>query len=68
MKTKLNVFRAVRSGRFFALVTLVGLGVLFTASGAKAGGCAVPSKTGTTSSIPFVESSQGRRSGWRQAK
>ncbi len=50
----MNIFRAVRSGRFFALVALVGLGLLSAASGAKAGGCAVPSKTGTTSSIPFV--------------
>ena len=57
MKTKLNIFRAVRSGRFFALVALVGLGLLSAASGAKAGGCAVPSKTGTTSSIPFVSPS-----------
>src|ERR1700751_4864962 len=54
MKTKLNIFRVVRSGRFFALVALVGLGLLSTASGAKAGGCALPSKTGTASSIPFV--------------
>jgi len=54
MKTKLDSFRAVQSGRFFALVALVGLGLLSTASGAEAGGCAVPSKTGTASSIPFV--------------
>src|SRR3984957_20323697 len=54
MKTKLDSFRAVQSGWFFALVALVGLGLLSTASGAKAGGCAVPSKTGTASSIPFV--------------
>jgi hypothetical protein len=50
----MNIFRAVRSGPFFALVALVGLGLLSTASGVKAGGCAVPSKTGTASSIPFV--------------
>ncbi len=54
MKTKLSIFRAVQSGRFFALVTLVALGLLSAASGAKAGGCAVPSKTGTASPIPFV--------------
>ena len=60
MKTKLDSFRAVQSGWFFALVALVGLGLLSTASGAKAGGCAVPSKTGTASSIPFVPLSGGR--------
>jgi hypothetical protein len=54
MKAKLNIFRGVRSGRFFALVALVGLGLLSTASGVNAGGCALPSKTGTASSIPFV--------------
>jgi hypothetical protein len=57
MRTKLNIFRAVRSERFLALVALVGLGLLSTASGVNAGGCAVPSKTGTASSIPFVSPS-----------
>jgi hypothetical protein len=51
---RMNIFRAVRSGRFSALVALVGLGLLFTASGTKAGGCALPYKTGTAPSIPFV--------------
>ena|ERR1700741_1625225 len=46
--------KILRSGRFSALVALVGLGLLLTASGVKAGGCALPSKTGTASSIPFV--------------
>jgi hypothetical protein len=51
---RMNIFRAVRSGRFSALVVLVGLGLLFTASGIKAGGCAFPNKTGAAPSIPFV--------------
>jgi hypothetical protein len=51
---KMNIFRVVRSGPFFALVALVGVGLLSTASAVKAGGCAVPSKTGTAPSIPFV--------------
>jgi hypothetical protein len=46
--------KILRSGRFSALVALVGLGLLFTASGAKAGGCALPYKTGAAPSIPFV--------------
>ena len=50
-----NMFRAFRSGSFSALVALVGLGLLFTASGAKAGGCgALTYKTGAAPSIPFV--------------
>jgi hypothetical protein len=51
---RLNIFQALRSGRFFALVALAGLVLLFTASGAKAAGCAVPSKAGAAPSIPFV--------------
>ena len=51
---RMNIFRPVRSGRFSALVVLVGLGLLFTASGIKAGGCAFPNKTGAAPSIPFV--------------
>ena len=48
--------QVIRIGRFSALIGLLGLGFLFTASGAKAGGCApVPYKAGaTTPSIPFV--------------
>jgi hypothetical protein len=51
---RMNMFRAVRSGRFSALVALAGLGLLFTASATKAGGCAFPNKAGAPSSIPFV--------------
>ena len=48
-------FQVLRSRRFFAFVALVGLGLLFTTSGAKAGGCAVGYKAGATApSIPFV--------------
>jgi hypothetical protein len=46
--------KILRSGRFSALVALAGLGLLFTASGAKAGGCGVPYKAGITPAIPFL--------------
>jgi hypothetical protein len=49
-----RISRLLRTGRFSALVALVGLGLLFTASGAKAAGCAIPYKTGAAPSIPFV--------------
>jgi hypothetical protein len=51
---RLNIFQALRSGRFSALVALAGLVLLFTASGVEAAGCAVPSKAGAAPSIPFV--------------
>ena len=51
---RMNIFQAFRSGRFSALVALVGLGLLFTTSGAKAAGCALPYKAGATPSIPFL--------------
>ena len=49
-------FQVLRSRRFFAFVALVALGLLFTTSGAKAGGgCAASYKAGATApSIPFV--------------
>jgi hypothetical protein len=48
--------KIVRSGRFCALVALAVLGLLFTASGANAAGCAVPFKAGAAPApaIPFV--------------
>jgi hypothetical protein len=49
-----NVFWALPTGRFAALVALLGLGLLFTASGAKAGCAPLPYKTGTTSSMRFL--------------
>ncbi len=51
---RMNIFRAVRSVRFSALVALIGLGLLFTASGTKAGGCTSLGKAGAAPSIPFV--------------
>ena len=47
-------YKLLRSRRFSVLVALAGLGLLFTASGAKAGGCAIPYKTGAAPAIPFV--------------
>jgi hypothetical protein len=48
-------FQVLRSRRFFAFVALVGLGLLFTTSGAKAGGgCALSYKAGAVPSLPFV--------------
>jgi hypothetical protein len=49
-----NTLKLLRSRRFSVLVALVGLGLLFTASGARAGGCAVPFKAGAAPAIPFV--------------
>ena len=51
---RIDIFQAFRSGRFSALVALVGLGLLFTTSGAKAAGCALPYKAGATPSIPLL--------------
>ena len=52
-----NTFQVLWSGRFSALAVLIALGLLFTAAGAKAGGCAVPYKAGAAAvppAIPFV--------------
>jgi hypothetical protein len=46
--------KILRSRRFSALVAFVAGGLLFTATGAKAGGCAVPHKVGAAPAIPFV--------------
>ncbi len=51
---RMNVFSALRSGRLSALVALAGLGLLFTASGARAAGCAAPYKTSGVPSIPYA--------------
>jgi hypothetical protein len=51
---RMNVFQRLRNGRFSVLISLVGLGLLFTASGAKAAGCSPSDKTGAAPSIPFV--------------
>ena len=46
--------KILRRRRFSALVAFVAVGLLFTATGAKAGGCAVPYKVGAAPAIPFV--------------
>src|SRR5271155_3058694 len=51
---RMNIFQALRSGRCSALVALVASALLFTATGAKAGGCFVSYKAGAAPSIPFV--------------
>jgi hypothetical protein len=51
---RMNIFQAFRSGRFSALVALVGLALLFTASGTKAAGCGLAFKTAAAPSIPFL--------------
>ena len=49
-----DVCRVFQTGRFAAVVALLGLGFLFAASGARAAGCALPYKTGVAASVPFV--------------
>jgi len=49
-----NMFRVLWIGRFSVLAALIALGLLFTASDTKAGGCAVPYKAGAAPAIPFV--------------
>src|SRR6202022_2857714 len=61
---RMNIFQAFRSGRFSALVALVGLGLLFPASRTKAS-CALSYKTGAAPSVPFL-SPQGNESLNRQ--
>jgi hypothetical protein len=57
---RMDIYRLLLSGRFSALVALVALGLLLTASGAKADGCApLPHKTGAAPSIPFVSPHAG---------
>ena len=48
---RVNIFQARRCGRFSAVVALVGVGLLFTASGAKAD-CGFSYKTGTAPQFP----------------
>ncbi len=49
-----NMFWVLWRGRSSVLVALVALGLLFSAAGAKAGGCAIPYKAGAAPAIPFV--------------
>src|ERR1700728_5120621 len=52
---RMTIFQVLRSGRFSALFTLVGLALLFIVSDAKAAGCGVlPYKTVAAASAPFV--------------
>jgi hypothetical protein len=51
---RMNIFQAFRSGWFSGLVALLALGLLFTASGAKAAGCGLAYKTGVAPSTPFL--------------
>jgi len=51
---RMNLFPGLRTARLCALAALVVSGLLFTASGAKAAGCALPGKTGAAPAIPFV--------------
>ena len=51
---RMHICRAFRSGRFCALVALVGLAILFTASGTKAAGCGLTYKMGAAPSFPFL--------------
>jgi hypothetical protein len=64
-----NIFRVLRGGRFAALVALLGLGLLFAASGAKAAGCAPPYKSDAALSLRFVsphadDRQEGEDSNW----
>ncbi len=52
----------LRSGRFSALVALAGLGLLLTASAAKAGCAPVPYKAGAAPAIPFVSPTADNKS------
>jgi hypothetical protein len=51
---RISISKKLLNTRFFALMALVGLGLLFTACGAKAAGCPLPYKTGAAPTIPFV--------------
>jgi hypothetical protein len=58
---RINIFHALRRGRFFALIALVGLGLSFTASRANAD-CGIPSNTAATPPIPFLSSQENESS------
>jgi hypothetical protein len=50
---RIGISRVLRNARFFAVMVLAGLGLLFAASGVKAAGC-TPYKTAAAPAIPFV--------------
>ena len=58
---RMHICRAFRTGRFSALVALVGLAILFTTSGTKAAGCGLAYNMVAAPSIPFL-SPQGNES------
>ena len=51
---RMNIFQVLPGRRFYTIATLVGLAVLISTSGAKAGCAPLPYTTGAASSIPFV--------------
>ena len=52
---RMKNFQALRIRRFSGFVALAGLGLFFSASGVKAGGCApVPYNMGAAPAIPFI--------------
>jgi hypothetical protein len=57
--------KILRSRRFSALAVLAGMGLLFTAAGANAAGCAVPYKAGTATAIPYVNAHPDEESNQR---
>jgi hypothetical protein len=64
MKAKqVSSIAVLRSGRLSALVVLVGLGLLFTASGAKAAGCAVPYAGALAYVSPHADDSSNQDAG-----
>src|SRR5580704_16535719 len=59
-----HMFRVPRTARFSAIAALAAFALLFAASGAKAGGCAVGYKAGATAApIPFVSPQADDRQG-----
>jgi len=59
---RVNRFRLTQVGRLFALVALVALGLLSTATGAKAGGCGDPYRADAPPIMPFMSQQQGNQS------
>jgi hypothetical protein len=58
---QMKIFKALRNGRFSALVALVGLGLLFSASGAKASCSPLSYKAGAAPSVPLRPDSSGHQ-------
>jgi hypothetical protein len=58
---RINIFPGFRSGRFSALFALAALGLLLSASGAKAQGCALVYKAGAAHAISLAAQHVGDR-------